>query len=114
MQADSLIVTRTVDWFHVHRLVAPVLEQIESWPLAGTLAWHRLADTDPAKWAAVLDLGRHFALRLDSEQRALTDASREIATAEECWSAMARRVHDGRGHAYIKRERSISPRKRSA
>lgn len=105
MQADSLIVTRTVDWFQVHLFVAPTLSNIESWPLAGTLAWNRLADADPAKWAAVLDLGRHFALRLDTEQVVLADASREIA-ANVRPGNIARRIRSRASAAYIPRRRT--------
>lgn len=98
----DLIVTRAVDFFEVHRLVAPILAGIESWPAAGTLTWRRLADTDPAKWAAILDMARYGTLHLQLRQEALNQASHEIAAAAD-WSALARSIAHGRGTAYIPR-----------
>lgn len=100
----DLITTRAVDFFEVHRLVAPILNAVESWPVAGTLTWQRLADTDPAKWAAVLDVARYGALSLQLRQEALNAASHDVAEGLDC-TALARRVQ-GRGSAYIERKRS--------
>lgn len=105
MQADSLMVTRSVDFFEVHRLVSPILTQVESWPAAGTLTWQHLADTDPAKWCAVLDAARYGALHMQLRQEALAAASHEIACAAD-WSALAQRVRNGRGDSYIPRKAS--------
>lgn len=101
----DLIVTRAVDFYPVHRLVAPILATVESWPAAGTLTWKRLTDTDPAKWAAVLDMAQYGVLRLQLRQEALKQASHEIAAAAD-WSALARSIAHGRGPAYIPRKAS--------
>jgi hypothetical protein len=104
-QPDSPIVTREVDWFPIHLLVAPILNSVESWPTAGTLPWKALADTDPAKWAAVLDVARYGALHLQLRQEALADAAKEIATAEN-WATQARRIRNRAGGSYIPRKAS--------
>lgn len=101
----SPIVARSVDFYEVHRLVAPILATVESWPLAGTLPWQRLADVDPAKWAAVLDLARYGALHLQLRQESLSEASREIAGAAD-WSALASRIAQGRPTSYVERKKS--------
>ena len=92
-------------WFAVYELVAPLLATIPAWPAAGTPAWQQLEDDDPRKWAAVLDAGIHWALKIDTEQEARAQASQDISTAVDCRS-IARRVQQGRGAAYIKREAS--------
>lgn len=101
----DLIVTREVDLYSVHLLVAPILATVESWPVAGTLTWQRLADVDPAKWAAVLDMARYGALHLQLRQEHLADAGHEIACAAD-WAALAQRIQNGRGAAYIERKKS--------
>lgn len=107
MQADSLIVARAVDFYPVHRLVAPILTNVESWPAAGTLPWQRLADEDPSKWAAILDAGLYGALHMQLRQEALSEASHDIAAAAD-WSALARQLRNGRGMAYIPRIKEAS------
>lgn len=102
MQADSLIVARSVDFLEVHHLVAPILATVESWPAAGTLTWQRLADTDPSKWAAVLDLARYGALHLQLRQEAFAESAKDIAAAEN-WGQLARRVLGRNGPHYIER-----------
>lgn len=101
----DLIVARAVDFYPVHRLVAPILAAVESWPVAGTLTWQQLRDTDPAKWAAVLDTARYGALHMQLRQEALADASHQIASAAD-WSALARSIAQGRGDAYIERRKT--------
>lgn len=101
----ELIVTRAVDFLGVHRLVAPILASVESWPVAGTLTWEQLADTDPAKWAAVLDIARYGALHVQLRQEAVADAGKKVAEAVDA-NAMAQYIIQGRGAAYIERKRS--------
>ncbi len=98
--ADRRIGSRQVDWWSVHLFVAPLLERIESWPIAGTPEWAALADDDPAKLAAVLDGGRHWALRVDAYQDALADASKAIAAAAD-WKSWR-----PRGESYIERRKA--------
>ena len=60
-------------------------------PLLGTPAWCALDDTDPAKLAAVLDGGQHFALRLEIEQEASADASQTVSAAAD-WRGIAQEL----------------------
>jgi Protein of unknown function (DUF2742) len=83
--------SRQVSWWSVHEHVAPILDTVQSWPMAGTIAWQLLSDTDPAKWAALLDAAQHHVLRVDTAQAALAEASRAISAAED-WSAVAREI----------------------
>lgn len=92
--------SRVVDWWSVHEFVTPLLEEAGSWPLAGSLAWQHLPDS-PAKLAAVLDAGRHWALRVDTCQAALAQASHDISGAAD-WPLIARSIRR-RNAAYIRR-----------
>jgi hypothetical protein len=103
--AADVTAARTVAWFVVHEFVAPYLADVEAWPVAGSVAWQQLADDDPRKWAAILDAARHHALRVDAAQEAMAEASHAIAAAAD-WTAQARRIHQGRGPAYIPRART--------
>jgi hypothetical protein len=82
---------RSVNWLTVHRLVQPILNRVDRWPMAGTPAWVELAYDDPAKWAAVLDAGRHWALRIDCEQEARAEASKAVSAAAD-WAAVSREL----------------------
>ncbi|MDZ7884748.1 MAG: DUF2742 domain-containing protein [Mycobacterium sp.] len=99
---SDLIVTRAVDFYEVHRLVTPILDAIEPWPVAGTLTWQQLDDTDPTKWAAVLDIARYGTLHLQLRQEALTQASHDVSAAAD-WPAIARALRADRG-PYIPRK----------
>ncbi|OBJ00374.1 hypothetical protein A5660_25045 [Mycobacterium alsense] len=79
-------------WFEVHTFVAPMLQAVGSWPTAGSPAWCELADDDPVKVAAVLDAGRHHALRVETAQQARAEASRDVSAAAD-WSAIAHEIH---------------------
>ena len=70
--------------------------------MAGSLPWQQLADDDPRKWAALLDAARHHALRVDASQSAAAAAAKAVSAAAD-WSAIARRIHQQRGAAYIPR-----------
>lgn len=77
-----------VNWYAVNDFVQAVLDQVNGWPMAGTATWCSLAHEDPRKWAAVLDGGRHWALRIENNQRALQQAGEAISAAED-WSTVA-------------------------
>lgn len=94
--------SRQVCWWAVHQFVSPLLERAGSWPMAGTPEWSALADDDPAKWAALLDGARHHALRVETAQQGLAQASRDISAAEN-WSAIATDIHQ-RHNTNIPRE----------
>ncbi len=81
--------SRQVNWWSVHTYVQPLLAQVGSWPMAGTNAWSDPDDHDPAKVAAIYDAARHHALRVDTAQTALAEASRGIAGAAD-WRGIAR------------------------
>lgn len=89
--------SRQVAWFPVYEFVARLLASAGGRPTAGTPAWLALDDDDPAKLDAVLILGVHMALRLDTEQASRAEASRAVASAPD-W----RPLH--RGSAYIARQ----------
>ncbi len=75
-----------VSWWDVHEFVAPYLDAAA--PMAGTPAWCDLPDTDPAKWAALLDAARHWALRVETCQQAECEASQAISAAYD-WAAIS-------------------------
>lgn len=96
--------SRQVNHFEVHQLVVPVLDAVGDYPPAGTPAWCLLGESDPRKWAAVLDAGRHWALRVDCEQTVRAEASRAVAESAD-WSAVARGVRRRSSGLYIARKR---------
>ncbi|MBZ4620986.1 DUF2742 domain-containing protein [Mycobacterium avium subsp. hominissuis] len=93
--------SRTVDWWSVHLHVLPLLKEVESWPMVGTLPWQDLHFDDPAKLAAIYDAAQHHALRIDCAQEALAQAAQTISAAAD-WPAIARSI-SRRHAAYIRR-----------
>jgi hypothetical protein len=87
--------SQQVSFWSVHERVAPLLEQVEAWPTVGTPAWCTLDDHDPVKLAALFDAAQHWALRVETNQRALAEASRDVAAAAD-WPGIA---HAVRRHA---------------
>jgi hypothetical protein len=95
------IESRQVSWWDVHTFVAPLLESVADrdvqntvkWPLLGTPAWCSLDDSDPLKWAALLDAAQHCALRWETTQQAYAEASHDVAAAAD-WSAIASRSYN--------------------
>ncbi|SON62273.1 hypothetical protein MSIMFI_03798 [Mycobacterium simulans] len=83
--------SQQVSWWSVHEFVAAVLNQVNDWPTLGTPAWCSLSHEDPRKWAAVLDGGQHHALRLELNQEAGADASKDIAGSVD-WSRLSREI----------------------
>ncbi|WP_230865192.1 DUF2742 domain-containing protein [Mycobacterium canetti] len=94
--------SRTVQWWPVHLFVVPLLEEVGSWPLVGSLTWQQLPDDHPAKTAAVYDGARHHALRIETAQTALAEASQAISGAQD-WPALSRDIRRRSG-IYIPRE----------
>jgi hypothetical protein len=99
--ADALTASRQVHWWSVHEFVEPLLAQVGRWPMLGCVSWCQLDDTDPTKWAALLDAARHHALRVDGAQTAMAEASHAIAGAAD-WRAIARQTRRRSG-VYIPR-----------
>ena len=95
--------SRTGDWWSVHQYVEPTLTEVGSWPMLGTLAWQHLPHDHPAKLAAVLDGGRHWALRVDTAQEAMAEASRDISAAVDL-PALVRDMKRRQSGVYIPRE----------
>lgn len=85
---SSFVSSQAVSWWSVHEFITPVLNQANSWPMAGTPAWCSLAHDDPEKWAALLDAAQHWALRVETCQEATCEASRDISAAAD-WSGIA-------------------------
>jgi hypothetical protein len=98
------LTSRSVSWFSVHEYVEPLLAAVVQWPMAGTPEWCVLPDDDPVKLAALYDAARHWALRLEVNQAALSETSRDVSAAAD-WAAIAREIH-GRSACYIRREAS--------
>lgn len=94
-----------VSWWSVQEWVAPLLDNLDGWPMVGTPEWVALPDRHPAKIAAVYDAARHWALRVETGQEAVAEASQAISAAAD-WAALANRIRRGRA-AYIARE--VSP-----
>ena len=80
--------SQQVSWLAVHDFVLPKLRKAVDWPMLGSPAWRALADRDPVKWAAVLDGGQHWALRVEHFQQANCEASHELSAAED-WTKLA-------------------------
>jgi|SRR5277367_5405212 len=85
--------SRAVSWWSVTEFVEPWLERAGGWPIAGTPDWCALGDDDSAKLAAVLDYARHWALRVETEQEAHAEASRDVSAAAD-WPAIAVEAKD--------------------
>jgi hypothetical protein len=83
--------SRQVSWWDVHEYVQPLLTDTGSWPAAGTPAWCVLADDDPRKLAAVFDAAQHFALRVETSQVAMAEASHEVSGGAD-WSHIAQQA----------------------
>jgi len=94
-----------VCWWRVHEWVTPLLSRVEEWPLAGSPLWDVLADNDPVKLAAVLDGGRHWALRIDTNQEAMAEAGRAISKSAD-WKGIAHRTANP-SSAYIPRRKEF-------
>jgi Protein of unknown function (DUF2742) len=101
---DYRLASRSVDWWSVHQYVEPLLQEVGSWPMAGSLAWQRLDDDDPAKRAALYDSSQHWVLRVDTSQAALAQASRDVSAAYN-WAEIARSIRQ-RNEVYIPRRAS--------
>uniref|UniRef100_UPI003365A018 DUF2742 domain-containing protein n=1 Tax=Mycolicibacterium sp. TUM20985 TaxID=3023370 RepID=UPI003365A018 len=82
-----------MSWWEVRTFVEAAIQQagVTSWPAAGTPAWCALSGGDPRKWAALFDDAQHWALRVDTAQEAMAEASRDLSSAAD-WSAANRYV----------------------
>jgi hypothetical protein len=69
--------------------------------MVGNPAWCALPDDDPRKVAAIYDAAQHHALRVETAQTALAEASRHVSEAAD-WSRIAREIRD-RQAVYIGR-----------
>lgn len=94
-----------VSWYETHLFLESVLAQANcgALPWAGTPAWMAMEDSDPRKLLALAVFGVKYALRIDTAQQAVAEASRAVSGAAD-WSAVAQQVQRGRGSAYIPRE----------
>lgn len=86
----SIIESRQVSFWEVHQWAERWIAGRE-FPMAGTVAWQLLADTDPAKWAAVLDAAQHHILRVETAQEARAEASHAVSASVD-WSQVAREI----------------------
>ncbi|TXI63308.1 DUF2742 domain-containing protein [Mycolicibacterium mageritense] len=99
--------SQQVSWWPVHEFLEAAVNQANYGPLpaAGTPAWCALADGDPRKLLSLAVSGEHWALRTEIAQERLAEAGRDVAGAED-WSAVSRRIAQGRGDRYIPRRAS--------
>ena len=98
--------SRQVAWWLVYQLVAGHLGS-QPQVIAGTPAWQQLPDDHPDKWAAIWWAAVWWALETDIRQECLADTSHEISRAAD-WPALARRLAQGRGAAYIPRKKKTA------
>lgn len=105
-----MIASQQVSWWSVHRWVQQYLDAAGNYPPAGTPAWCELADGDRRKWAALLDAAQHHVLRVETAQRQLACAAKDVAAAED-WAATAARV---RRRADATRTGNYIPRRKEA
>lgn len=100
-------VSRQVSWFETFRYAEGFAAHhglaLDPHLIAGTPRWCELRDDDARKLLALVLGGVRDALHNDTEQQHRSEASYEIANAED-WTAVARRVQTGRGAAYIPRK----------
>lgn len=92
-----------VDWWPVRQFVLPYLDQVDAWPMIGTPSWFELEHNDPVKWASILDAAQRDALRWDSQQELLAEASRDISQAVDCPSVV-RGIRRRESGIYVGRE----------
>lgn len=96
--------SQQVSWWPTHEFIGAMVAKANAGPLptAGTPQWCELADSDPRKLLALAMSGEHWALHTELAQERRAEASREIAAAGG-WAALAKRIAQGRGPAYIPR-----------
>ncbi len=95
--------SQAVSWFSVHEYIQPWLKAVDTWPMVGTPEWVALDDGDPRKWCALLDAAQHWALRLETSQEALAEASKAVAGAAK-WGAVGTAIQRRRASCYIPRQ----------
>lgn len=100
--------SQQVSWYEVfryaERLAADHGVALDHHLIAGTPQWCGMPDDDARKLLALVLGGVREALANDARQTALAEASHEISAAAD-WSAVAQRIRNGRGDAYIPREK---------
>lgn len=103
--------SKQVNWhetyLYAERLAASHGVALNHQLIAGTPSWCGMADHDARKLMALILGGVREAIQNDARQEALADASREVSTAAD-WPAVAQRVRNGRGAAYIARRKEIA------
>jgi len=94
--------SRAVSWWETHQFVQPFLDSVGDWPMVGSPEWCALPKDDRRRWAAILDAAQHWALRMETAQEAITQASHAISASAGVddeghlitWSRVAREVRD--------------------
>lgn len=100
--SNALDSSRQVAWWPVHEFITAMVAHANDLPVAGTPSWCALSDSDPRKLLSLAVAGEHWALRTEIGQEHLADAGKKIAASAD-WSALAQRIAQGRGAAYIPR-----------
>lgn len=108
--AGHSIGSRQVSWWSFHEYAERLLTEAGSWPMVGTPAWCDLPDDDPRKRAAIFDAAQHWALRIETSQAAMAEASHDISAAAD-WPAIADHIKTRREfyaeHPWLRREASL-------
>ncbi|MBS4730060.1 DUF2742 domain-containing protein [Mycobacterium sp. SM1] len=85
--------SRQVSWWPVHVYVDRLLTRAGygelPWP--GTPAWCALSDNDPRKLLALAEFGQHHALRVETAQQDMAEASKAVAASAD-WRAIANEI----------------------
>ena len=102
---DPRLASKSVDWWSVHEFVVPLLNEVGSWPLAGSPLWVALDDNDPMKTAALYDAARHHALRVDTRQEVLAQTSREVHGGDD-WRRVGGQILQRSPRIYIPRKKA--------
>jgi hypothetical protein len=88
--------SRQVAWYdRVYLSFKPWLDAVGGWPMIGTSEWAALPDGDPQKVAAILDAAQHWALRVETCQAELAEASQAVSGSAmvvygKTWGEIAR------------------------
>lgn len=101
--------SRQVAWFEVYRYAERLATShgvgLNHLPLPGTPSWCQMPDGDARKLLALVLGGVREALANEIHQHAMAEASQAISAAAD-WTALAQRIAQGRGNAYIPRRAS--------
>lgn len=99
--------SRQVSFWDVHEWAQRFMDAAGDYPMCGTPSWCLLPDDSRAKWASALDFAQHHALRVETAQEALAEASKAVAASAD-WPQVAREIRQReefrRAHPWSRRK----------